>query len=235
MKQILKKILKEMGWLGFVYKISYRLGLITMIPSTYIKDIPVCENGDILVKISSSDSDRIIVSCPEEGEVFVRKNVLNMLIVASSMLPPDLKLLVRYGYRSVCVQKKFWEDVCAEVKYNNPDLALQEVESLARKYSALPNGNGPHQTGGAVDVLIVDKNGNSLDFGSEYCAHNDATPMHTKSINTEQQKQRKQLRKIMQSVGFSYYPGEWWHHSFGDKMWAAYTGRKCALYGPAKI
>ncbi|MEK7328268.1 MAG: hypothetical protein AAB217_23735, partial [Chloroflexota bacterium] len=50
------------------------------------------------------------------------------------------------------------------------DLALQEVESLARKYSALPNGNGPHQTGGAVDVLIVDKNGNSLDFGSEYCA-----------------------------------------------------------------
>lgn len=224
-----------MGWLGFVYKISYRLGLITMIPSTYIKDIPVCENGDILVKISSSDADRIIVSCPEEGEVFVRKNVLNMLIVASSMLPPDLKLCIRYGYRSTRVQKKFWEEVCAEIKHKKPDLTLEEVESLARKYSALPNGNGPHQTGGAVDIIVVDKNGNFPDFGTEYRAHNVATPMFATSINTEQRKQRKQLRKIMQSVGFSYYPGEWWHYSFGDQMWASYSGKKCAIYGPAKI
>lgn len=234
MKQILKKILKEIGWIGFVYRASYKLGFITMIPSMYIRNIPVCENEDILVKISSLGATRIVVSCPEERGVLVRKSVLDKLVVASSMLPPDLKLFIRYGYRSVCVQEKFWNDVCVEVKQKNPDFTPDEVESLARKYSALPNGNGPHQTGGAVDVLIVDKNGNFLDFGSEYCAHNDATPMHTKSINTEQQKQRKQLRKIMQSVGFSYYPGEWWHFSFGDQAWAAYTGNKCAVYGPVK-
>lgn len=235
MKQILKRILKEIGWIGFVYRISYKFGLITMLPSTFVKNIPVCENGDILVKISSSDTNKILVYCPEENEVLVRKNVFDMLVVASSLLPSDVRLNIRYGYRSVRLQEKFWEDVCMEIKQKNPYFTPEEVESLARKYSALPNGNGPHQTGGAVDVFIVDKNGNSLDFGSEYCTHDDTTPMYSKSISVEQQKHRRQLREVMQSAGFLYYPGEWWHYSFGDQMWAAYTGRKCAIYGPAKM
>ena len=52
MKQIFKRILKEIRLIGLVYRISYKLGFIIMIPSTYVKSIPVCENGDTLIKIS---------------------------------------------------------------------------------------------------------------------------------------------------------------------------------------
>jgi D-alanyl-D-alanine dipeptidase len=27
------------------------------------------------------------------------------------------------------------------------------------------------------------------------------------------------------------YPAEWWHYSYGDRMWAAYSNRRTAIYG----
>ena len=33
------------------------------------------------------------------------------------------------------------------------------------------------------------------------------------------------------NAGFVNYPAEWWHFSYGDKMWAAYGNKKSAMYG----
>ncbi|MBI3634036.1 MAG: D-alanyl-D-alanine carboxypeptidase family protein [Candidatus Yonathbacteria bacterium] len=203
-----------------------------MIPSTYINAIPVKENGDPLVEVTSSE--KIVVFCPDESRVLMRSVVLGKLNYASKILPDGLKLKILYGYRSLRVQEKFWEETCAEIKHKDPQLSEQEIEAHARQYSALPTGNGPHQTGGAIDVLIVDKDDNSLDFGSKYRSHGDSVAMHSKTATLTQRQNRKFLREVMFSVGFTYYPGEWWHFSFGDRMWAAYTGNKFALYGPAK-
>ncbi|MCC6520971.1 hypothetical protein IT403_03270 [Candidatus Nomurabacteria bacterium] len=38
----------------------------------------------------------------------------------------------------------------------------------------------------------------------------------------------------MTSVGFVYYPGEWWHYCYGDRMWAVYSRRKECVYGPVQ-
>ena len=35
----------------------------------------------------------------------------------------------------------------------------------------------------------------------------------------------------MQRAGFVNYPAEWWHFSYGDKMWAAYSHKEYAIYG----
>lgn len=223
-----KKIFQKIGFIGIVYRLSYKFGLINMIPTTYIRSIPVRENKESLVPVLSSE--KLIVFCPNEEVALVRKTVLDKLVKSSSMLPNGLKLKILYGYRSIRIQKKFWEEVCANIKQKNPNLTKQEVENQARRYSAMPNGNGPHQTGGAVDVLIADTNDLPLDFGTEYRGYGDAVPMHSKSITSEQRRNRKMLRSIMQSAGFVYYPGEWWHYSFGDQTWAAYTGNKFALY-----
>ena len=207
---------------------SYKLGLINMIPSAYIRSISVRENGEFLVSVVSSE--RIIAFCPEEEAVLVRKTVLNKLIAASLMLPKGFKLKVLYGYRSIGIQAKFWEETCAKIKERNPNLTTKEIENEARFFSAMPNGNGPHQTGGAVDVLIVDAEGQALNFGTEYRGYNKVVPMHSKFITFEQEQSRKMLRNVMRSAGFVYYPGEWWHYSFGDQTWATYTGNKYALY-----
>lgn len=229
MKQLLKKILKEIGCLGFMYRASYKLGFIAMIPSTYIRAVPICENGDPLVPLVSFG--KISVFCPDEDVVLVRKTVSEKLSVASLMLPSGSKLKVLYGYRSMRVQSKFWEEACVMAKQENPNLTLREIEAIARRYSALPTGGGPHQTGGAVDVLIVDARGTSLDFGTPYRGHGDAVPMHSRSISFAQKENRRMLRNIMRKAGFVYYPGEWWHYSFGDQVWAAYTGNTCVPYG----
>lgn len=214
--------------MGFAYRLGYKLGVISMIPTTHIRSIPICDNGEPLVPVLSSE--KIIVFCPDEQAVLVRKTVLKKLIAASANLPDSFKLKILYGFRSLQVQKKFWEEVCLNIRQKNPKLTGREVETEARKYSAMPDGKGPHQTGGAVDVLITDANEDSLDFGTEYRGFGYEVPMHSKSITSEQKGNRKMLRSIMQSAGFVYYPGEWWHYSFGDQTWAAYTGNKFALY-----
>lgn len=220
-----------MGFLGFAYRMSYKLGLIGMIPSNYIRAVPIGENGESLVLVRPSA--KIAVFCPYEKEVLVRQSVLNKLIVASSMLPNGFKLRILYGYRSLQVQEKFWKETCANIRNENPNLTEQEIETKARRYSATPNGKGPHQTGGAVDVLIEDGDGKSLDLGADYRAYDysGAISIHSKSITSEQRQNRKLLRNIMRSAGFVYYPGEWWHYSFGDQSWSVYTGNKFALYG----
>lgn len=46
---------------------------------------------------------------------------------------------------------------------------------------------------------------------------------------------RRFLYRIMKTAGFSNYPEEWWHWSFGDNMDAANTGKPFAIYGGVKM
>jgi D-alanyl-D-alanine dipeptidase len=36
----------------------------------------------------------------------------------------------------------------------------------------------------------------------------------------------------MQSVGMINYPDEWWHFSYGDRLWAEVTNRDAAFFAP---
>lgn len=47
-------------------------------------------------------------------------------------------------------------------------------------------------------------------------------------------KNRLILLRAMQRAGFVNYPTEWWHFSYGDKMWAAYCNKKTAVYDVVK-
>ena len=42
----------------------------------------------------------------------------------------------------------------------------------------------------------------------------------------------KVLYDAMTKAGFANYPLEWWHYSYGDRMWAAYSGKEECFYGP---
>jgi zinc D-Ala-D-Ala dipeptidase len=46
-----------------------------------------------------------------------------------------------------------------------------------------------------------------------------------------QRKNRLILLKAATQVGFVNYGFEWWHYSYGDKMWAFVKGKKEAIYG----
>jgi D-alanyl-D-alanine dipeptidase len=56
-------------------------------------------------------------------------------------------------------------------------------------------------------------------------------PTYTKNISPKVAKNRQMLIDIMSEAGFSNYPGEWWHWSYGDSAWAVRVGAENAPYG----
>jgi D-alanyl-D-alanine dipeptidase len=59
--------------------------------------------------------------------------------------------------------------------------------------------------------------------------------MLSDKITEEQKANRKILRDAMEKEDFVWYPGEWWHYCFGDRMWAVYSNQKECFYGPIEL
>ena len=110
-------------------------------------------------------------------------------------------------------------------------LRYKKWKSLVMKYTAPPGGS-PHQCGGAVDLTLIDKNGNRLDMGTSLTDFGEKVHTNSNLITLEQKANRKNLYDAMTKAGFINYPLEWWHFDYGDNMWAAYSGLDKCFYGP---
>ena len=43
------------------------------------------------------------------------------------------------------------------------------------------------------------------------------------------------VRAALEKVGMVNYPAEWWHYSFGDRLWARLTGSKLAVFAKLNL
>jgi D-alanyl-D-alanine dipeptidase len=85
-------------------------------------------------------------------------------------------------------------------------------------YVANPESGSVHNFGFAVDLSIVDGNGNELDMGTPYDTFNDlAQPQleekffNAGKLSAQQIENRLLLRTAMEKAGFIQLPFEWWH------------------------
>lgn len=102
-------------------------------------------------------------------------------------------------YRPRPYQQRLWD------KVPNPD------------YVTPPEKGSMHSRGAAVDLTIVDAQGNELDMGTPYDyfgreAHYDYTRLPGKVLAN-----RRLLRRTMEAAGFQGIRTEWWHFSFRGK------------------
>jgi D-alanyl-D-alanine dipeptidase len=102
-------------------------------------------------------------------------------------------------YRPRPYQQRLWD------KVPNPD------------YVTPPEKGSMHSRGAAVDLTIVDAQGNELDMGTPYDffgreAHYDYTRLPGKVLAN-----RRLLRRTMEAAGFQGIRTEWWHFSFKGK------------------
>lgn len=164
----------------------------------------------------------------------IRKTAYEMLVRASQLLPEGYTLFVLEAFRPYDVQLARFDAKFAKLRKEFPsDVSDDEVRRRTRLGIADPRAGAPHQTGGAVDVTIIDASGNPLDMGTVWAEFNKETPTHNwMYITSQQRKNRKLLLGVMTAAGFVNYPGEWWHYSYGDRAWAAYGGKESAIYGP---
>ena len=114
----------------------------------------------------------------------------------------DCSLLVMDAARPVAVSKAMWDEMQG---------------SRFEKYVANPAKGSMHNFGAAVDVTIVDGEETLLDMGfipfyKRKLGIAIAFAAHKRSGLTEaQRKNRRLLKQIMASAGFTPLAHEWWH------------------------
>ena len=110
------------------------------------------------------------------------------------------------GYRPWAITKLFWEVVPED----------------HRKYVADPAKGSKHNRGCAVDLGIYDlKTGKAIPMPSGFDEFTDRASPDYKGGSDQERSNRDMLRRMMESVGFTVNPNEWWHFDFKD--WQEYA------------
>jgi len=204
-----------------------------------LENIMIIDCGERLFDIGRFVKAKILMSqarreYQNEDKLYARKTVCKMLSEASEKLPNNYSFAIFDAHRPVEYQQKRFESLYDKIKKDNPGLDEDEVRAKTFIYIFPPSMDfktpPPHSTGGAIDLSIIDDKGNLLDMGTGYGEFGERTYTYNSKISPVQKKNRQKLIDIMTSVGFANYPGEWWHFMYGDREWAAYTGKPNAIY-----
>jgi len=169
--------------------------------------------------------------------IFVRDSLAKKLAVINAVLgKTGCKLKVVYGYRHPEIQEAYFTKRKQEILADQPALSGEALEKYTHNFVAVPDVAG-HVTGGAIDVTIVDSTSRELDMGTAIANYSDPEKIKTfaQGIDKQQRDNRKLLHDLMVAQGFAPFYGEWWHFSYGDREWAAFYGKKSALYGAIEI
>jgi len=212
--------------------------------------IPILECGEPLVAIPGQQFALVSphpyekLGAPYEGTspYHLRQSVLAALITAQARLQqqyPGWRLQIFDAYRPVAVQQFMVDYTFAEVvrqQQLNPvelsDDQQQEIWQQVYQIWAVPSPEvttpPPHSTGAAVDLTLVNAQGQTVDMGS---AIDELSPRshpdyYASKLDEPYDYHRQLLRDVMCSAGFQRHPGEWWHFSLGDQMWAWLCNQK---------
>jgi D-alanyl-D-alanine dipeptidase len=157
---------------------------------------------------------RIAVEYP----LLVRDVVAKKLADVVENLPKGLHLQVDSAYRTRQTQTKIWYSRQIQLGDGAKDLVFDPKLGVP-----------PHTTGGAVDVSLLDENGDEIDLSEPFSKFYNEPKLRSDKITKNAQKHRNLLNSLMIKEGFAPNPSEYWHFSYGDEYWAEYTG-KDALY-----
>jgi D-alanyl-D-alanine dipeptidase len=218
----------------YINYLLWHFRLRQVLPRDIINKVSVVENNEPLIDISKET--QLFFDAKLTSPIFLRKKAYEMLINASRSLPNGFFLKVHDAYRTISKQQFSWLQRLQETKVNNPGISETEAVRITRLKIANPfdNGYGGHQTGGAVDVTLCDVQGVDYNLGTLIPEHNEKTKTHSKLLTLDELKYRRILHTSMKNAGFVNYPVEWWHFSYGDKMWAAYLSKDTCIYGLIK-
>ncbi len=141
-------------------------------------------------------------------QAYLQPEVAGMLARAQQVLHqqnPSLSLVVYDAARPRSVQQQMFD-------------ALDAPFSEKIKFLANPANGSVHNFGAAVDVSILDRNGNPLDMGTPYDYMGQlAYPvledelLASGKLSEQQVANRRLLREVMRQAGFGSIRTEWWH------------------------
>lgn len=201
--------------------------------------IPIKDNKEKLVNIKKVCTEIQIAIDPQskrmqrlpENTCYMREGVARRLKKVQAALPKGYCLELRDGHRPLRIQKKIYDDYYIKLKKVHPDWPHEKVKGMTDTFVAPVEIVPPHSTGGAVDLTVVDVEGEELDMGTRVDAFTKKSYTRAKGISKKAQQNRAMLIRAMKQGGLVNYPPEWWHWSYGDRYWAATTKKRYSIYG----
>jgi D-alanyl-D-alanine dipeptidase len=180
-------------------------------------------------------------------QIRLRQGVIERLLqVNAALAQAGLELFIFDGWRPSAVQKYFHDKwMPRQLLKRNPRLTPAQLRRETERYWAAPTSDpsspAPHATGGAVDLTIRWRDsGEHLWMGSIF---DDASPIARADhferraargfafSDEEARANRRLLHWLMRKEEFAANPGEWWHFSYGELMWAKLSAAPHAFYG----
>lgn len=181
---------------------------------------------------------------------WLRRGVAERLAAVNARLGQGgLEVVVLDGWRSRVLQAHMHDVwVPAALRQRFPTMSEAEIARRVGQYWAAPTIDpdrpAPHSTGAAVDLTLRWRaSGQPQWMGCLFDETSDlATPDYFERAggegvafsSEEARRNRRLLYGAMSDAGFACHPGEWWHYSWGDQMWARLTDAATAVYGQAE-
>ena len=216
------------------------VGEISGEPMVYLDDEFVC---DSMYYHWVEDEGRAVPG--SSASIMARETVCKMLHDAESKLPAGLKFKIYDAYRPIAVQQALYDHFRAQKREENPGISEEDLDAVTALCVSFPSYNimlpSLHNSGGAVDLTIIDEDGNELNMGCgfdeftdrawvdyyELIKAGDIDPKTGEPTTQEQidecAKNRRLLYNVMIEAGFTNFPSEWWHYDFGDEKWGQFS------------
>lgn len=216
-----------------------------------IRAIPLDLSDEKLVSVSYLP-EKMVVS-PQyfiqqlpgaKADIFVRETIQQKLNDAADMLPYGYKLVIFDAWRDIDTQQALFDRMQSFVQRDHPEFNADQTLAATLRIVALPSSNAnrpsPHNTGGSVDVSIVDERGRLLEMGSPFddisarakTTYYEFEPESEDVIKIREN--RRLLYHVMTNAGFTNYLEEWWHYDYGNQNWTFMSGHDTAFYGATK-
>ena len=164
----------------------------------------------IMVELKYSTTDNFLGKDVYGGlkNAYLQPDVAEMLVSSQKFLKsihPEFSLIVYDAARPRSIQQKMWDAV---------DAPFQEKI----RFLANPVNGSIHNFGAAVDVSILDADGNPLDMGTSFDYMGELAYPSLEEEMLEQDRlepnhieNRRLLRRVMRHGGFWGIQSEWWH------------------------
>lgn len=218
---------------------------VTLISDPKVLAMPIHDNHDSWVDLRKQ---KTIVYGPSpevpnnQDYFYLRKTVYDKLKVAQSKLPKGYHFCLYEGYRSLALQKMIFDKQYANVQQRHPDWPEKDIFLETTKLASpvinpdKTHNIPPHSTGAAIDVYLLDDEGQAIDMGihpKDWMLDKDGQLSLTDStmISDAAVKHRKIMSDVLSAAGFVNYPTEYWHWSYGDRYWAYVKHHAHAIYG----
>lgn len=152
------------------------------------------------MKYASSDNflKTAVYDC---SECYLRmKTVRNLIEANNEFLEKGYRIKIYDCYRPLDIQKKMWAIL--------PDA----------DYVADPKRGSIHNRGGAVDITLIDKEGNELDMGTSFDHFGPEAAHAYANLPAKVKANRAFLKEVMLRHNFRAFKSEWWHYNLAGSL-----------------